>query len=425
MRNWSRTVAWTPGRVEAPATLEGIVRTVDDARRAGRRLRPVGAAHSFTPLAATSGVQLSLHRHTGVVAVADGQATVRAGTRLGALGDELARRGVAQENLGDIDAQAVAGAVATGTHGTGAALGSIATQVAGLRLVTADGELLEISRRRRPELLPGAVVSLGLLGVITELTLEVVDAYRLHYRTSGRDLDDVLADLPRLVRRHRHVEFFWLPYSGRVQLKVQDVSDAPPTPRWRRDVSEVVVENVGLGLVSEIARAVPRLAPRASWLAGRLIGRDEGVAPSHRVFANRRWMRFNEMEYSLPAERLVDAIGELRDLLHRRRFPVTFPIEVRFVAADDLWLSPAHRRDSAYVAVHTYKDTAFRDYFLAAEEIFVAHGGRPHWGKVHSLTAADLRARYPRWDDFLRLREEMDPDRMFLNRYLERLLGLG
>ncbi len=425
MRNWARTVEWEPVRVVEPAGLEAVVHAVDEVRRRRGRLRVIGSGHSFTPLAVTDDTLLRLDRHRGLVRVGGDRATVRAGTKLAELGPALADHGVAQENLGDIDEQALAGAVATGTHGTGADLGSIATQVTGLRIVTGTGDVLEVSGDDDPDLLAGGVVSLGALGVVAEIQLRVVPAFRLHYRTEGRDLDRVLAEIHDLARRHRHVEFFWLPYSGRAQVKVQDVTDRPPTGGVRRWVNETVVENLGLGAMSEAARTVPRLAPAIGRLQGRLIGSDEGVAASYEVFANRRWNRFNEMEYSVPADRVTAVLVELGRVLHERRLPVHFPIEVRFVAADDLWLSPAYGRDSAYIAIHTYRDMPFREYFLAAEEIFRAHEGRPHWGKVHSLGADQLRDLYPRWDDFLALRQRLDPDGIFLNDHLERLLGAG
>lgn len=423
--NWARTVEWEPARLVEPGDLEGIVRAVDEARRTRSHLRVIGSGHSFTPLAATSDTLLSLDRYSGLVSVGGACATVRAGTKLADLGPVLADHGVAQENLGDIDEQALAGAVATGTHGTGAGLGSIATQVRGLRVVTGTGDLLAVSEERDPELLEAAVVSLGALGVVTELDIEVVPAYRLRYRTEGRDLDDVLGQIHDLARRHRHFEFFWLPYSGRAQVKVQDITQREATSGLRRWLNETLVENVGLGLISEVARTFPSLAPRIGELEGRMVGSDEGVASSYAVFANRRWNRFNEMEYAVPVEQVTEVLTDLRELLHSRRLPVHFPIEVRFVAADDLWLSPTYGRDCAYVAVHTYREMPFREYFLAAERVLLGHGGRPHWGKVHSLGPTELRERYPRFDDFLALRERMDPERIFLNDYLTRLFGLG
>lgn len=426
MRNWAGTVRWSPTRCVEPASLREVVAIMRGASAAGETVRPIGSGHSFTPLAATSDVQLVLDRYRGVVGVDRdaGLATVRAGTELHDLGPALAEHGVAQENLGDVDRQTLAGALATGTHGTGARFGTLATQVEGLRLVTPAGEVRELTAEDDPDELAAARVSLGLLGVITEYTLRVEPAYRLRYHHDRRQLDDVLGQIDDLVERHRHFEFFWFPYSPYVMTKAQDRVEEPPRGRLRRDVSEAVLENSALLAVSELARTFPRLSRTVGRLSGRLVGGVEGVDDSHRVFANRRWARFNEMEYSVPRERLVEVLTELRRLIERRRFPIHFPVEVRFVAADDIWLSPAYGRDSAYVAVHAYRGKPSSAYFRAAEEILAGADGRPHWGKVHSLAPDALARRYPRWEDFLGLRERLDPHGTFLNPYLTRLLGL-
>jgi FAD-linked oxidoreductase len=426
MRNWSRTVSWEPRRVVEPEDVEAVADLVRACRGARRRLRVVGAAHSFTPIAATDDTGVTLDHHQGIVDVdhASGTATVRGGTRLAALGEELFAHGLAQENLGDVDRQSIAGAVATGTHGTGGALGSISTQVVALELVTGTGEVRWLTESADRDLLRAAQVSLGLLGVVTQVTLRVRPAYRLRYLAERRRLDDVLADLDELVGAHRHVEFFWFPYSEHVQLKVQDETDEPLSGRVRSVVSETLRENAALWGVSQIGRTFLGLSPALGRLSGRAVGSVTGVDWSHRVFASRRWARFDEMEYSLPREQLPDALRELRRLIAERRFPVNFPIEVRFVAGDDIWLSPAHGRESAYVAVHVAQGKPSREYFRAAEEILAGRGGRPHWGKVHSLSPAALALRYPHWEDFLALRAELDPDGVFLNDYLATTFGL-
>lgn len=425
-QNWSRTVTWEPRRVVEPEDVGEVVGIVQRSRASGGRLRVIGSGHSFTPIAATDDTTMSLDQQQGIVTVDHDAATVtvRGGTRLDTLGEELYAHGLAQLNLGDVDQQSIAGAIATGTHGTGAAHGSISTQVVGLELVTGTGEVRRLREDAETELLRAAQVSLGLLGIVTSVTLKVRPAYRLRFTAERRRLDEVLADLDRLIDEHRHTEFFWFPYSEYVQLKVQDETDEPIRGRARTALSETVLENAALWTVSQVGRTFLGLSPVIGRLSGRAIGRVTGVDWSHRVFANRRWARFNEMEYSLPRERLRSALGELRELLSTDRYPVHFPVEVRFVAADDIWLSPAHGRDSAYVAIHTAEGKPFRDYFRAAEEILAGHGGRPHWGKVHSLSAASLAARYPRWEDFLRVRAEFDPDGVFVNDYLAATFGL-
>jgi FAD-linked oxidoreductase len=424
--NWSGTARWQPSRAVAPPDLESVVRLVDDCRRSARRLRVIGAGHSFTPLVATDDTSVSLREYRGLIGVDRdaGTATVRAGTGLAELGERLWEHGVAQENLGDVDRQAIAGAVATGTHGTGEVFGSISTQVEALRLVTPTGDVLEISPERRSDWLPAAAVSLGLLGVIVELRLRVVPAFHLRYRHEARDLDDLLADLDGFLGGHRHAEFHLLPHGWQTQAKTQDVVDDEPTSRRLRDLNETVIENGVLWLASQATRAVPSLSRAVGRISGRLVGTVEGVDRGHRVFATRRWVRFAEMEYCIPREHLPEALEDIRRTFERERFPVHFPIEVRTVAADGLWLSPSYQRRSAYLAFHVFRGKPHERYFRAMEEIVLAYDGRPHWGKLHTLEGDALRARYPRFDDFLALREELDPDGMLLTPYLERLLGV-
>ena len=426
-RNWSGSVRFTPRRLARPESIEEVVALVRAARDAGETLRVAGAGHSFTPLAVTEGTLVSLDGFHGLLAAdpAAGQATVRAGTRLRALGDALLGHGAAPENLGDIDAQSIAGATSTGTHGTGAALGGLAAQVTGLTLVTGVGDVVECSEKSDPDLLSAARVSLGALGVIVLVTLRVLPAYRLRYRSERMRLDEVVADLDRHLAEHRHFEFYAFPYSPWVQAKWQDPTEEPARDRrLRAFVNDEVMENAAVWTLCAAARAAPRLSARIGKVMGRAVGPYGGVGHAHRVFATPRRVRFNEMEYALPRERLPDVLQEVRATIERRRLRVHFPIEVRFSAGDDIWLSTAYGRDSAYIAVHVFRGMPYRGYFAAMEEIFVRAGGRPQWGKLHSLGAPELRPRYPRWDDVLAARARLDPDGVFLNPHLRHLFGL-
>jgi FAD-linked oxidoreductase len=422
--NWSRLVRFTPARVERPADVAGIVAAVRGSA-GGAGLRVVGGAHSFTPLIETEGTLVSLDRFQGVDAVdrAAGRAVVRGGTRLRRLNADLAAAGVALENLGDIDRQSIAGAVSTGTHGTGLSLGSLSTQVEAMELVTGAGEVVECSPDRDPELFRAAQVSLGALGVIARLTLRVVPEYRLRYRRHREPLEECLARLPERRAAHRHLEFYWFPHSDVVQVKVHDPTDEPARPRRvRRLLEGMLVDNLGFGLLCGLCRMRPALSASVSRFFARAAGTGTDVDRSDRVLVSRRLVRFQEMEYSLPVEEAPAALRALKEWIAAERAPVCFPLEFRYVKADEAFLSPSFGRDSAYVAVHAFRGMEFRRYFDAAEAIFRGHGGRPHWGKLHTLGARELAPLYPCWERFQQARRRMDPGGAFLTPYLRRLL---
>ncbi|WP_425440553.1 D-arabinono-1,4-lactone oxidase [Planifilum fimeticola] len=424
--NWSGSVRFRPKRVLYPASVEDVARIIREAADEGKQIRVVGSGHSFTPLVPTD-ILLSLDRLRGLEAVDKERrlVTVRAGTKLKELGKLLHGHGLAQENLGDINAQSIAGAISTGTHGTGMNFGILSTQAAALTLVNARGEVVECSPDRNPELFKAAQVSLGALGVIVRVTLRVLPRYRLHYRSGRMSLTECLNHLDRYRREHRHFEFYWFPHTDQVQVKFMDETDRAATAGglWSR-FSKWFLENGAFWLLSETARRFPRLCPSISRLSARGVPAVEEVGDSHRLFATPRLVRFNEMEYALPAEKLAEVVREIRETIQRRRFAVHFPIECRYVKGDDIWLSPAYGRDTAFVAVHMYRGMPHEAYFSAVEAIFRRHGGRPHWGKMHSLTAEELSRLYPRWNDFCRIRGEQDPEGRFLNSHLRTLFGV-
>jgi FAD-linked oxidoreductase len=362
---------------------------------------------------------------TGADAAA-GTVTVLGGTRLKTLGDDLLRRGLAQENLGDIDAQTITGAISTGTHGTGVRFGNLSTQIAGMRLVTASGAIRDLSPAADLDTLKAAQVSLGALGVIAEVTLRVVPAKRLRYQTRRERLSSVLDNLERYKRENSHFEFFWLPYTEWTQAKFTNETDEQPTSAnlWT-EFNRVVMENGVYWALSEGARIAPPLSKTVSAVSAWGIAPTTAVDYSHRLFATPRAVRFQEMEYNIPAEAFVPVMTELKRLVERRGYYVHFPIECRFARSDDIWLSPAYQRESAYLAAHMYKGMRYEDYFHDVEQIYQAYSGRPHWGKMHTLDTAALASRYPRWDDFQRVRAALDPHGVFLNDYLRRLFGLS
>lgn len=424
-QNWSDSVRGAPKQVWMPKHDSELIDGIERCAREGRHMRVVGDGHSFTPLAQTDDVLISLDNLQGIIALDPdrGTAVVRAGTRLKLLGDQLQKHGVAQENLGDINVQSIAGAISTGTHGTGVRFGSIATQVVGLTLATASGELIRCSETERPDVFKAAQVSLGALGVIVDVTLRVVPAKRLHFLSRRERVDNVLANLDRYKRENSHFEFFWMPYTPWAQVKFLNETDDPPSPgNVFGTLNKIVLENGLYWLLSETARIAPPTSRTISRISALGIASVSETDYSHRLFATPRVVKFQEMEYNIPAEHFPAVLAEIRAVMAREQFNVHFPLECRFVHGDDIWLSPAYQRESAYIAIHMYKGMPYERYFRAIEPIYQQYGGRPHWGKMHTLDASTLATRYPRWDDFRRVQAALDPNGAFLNDYLRRLL---
>lgn len=426
--NWAATVT-AEVQVAEPATVTGLQQVVADATARGRRVKPIGAGHSFTAIGATDGVQLRLDRLAGIVHAdrASGLVTVHAGTRLGALNAALWELGLAMSNLGDIDVQSLAGAISTGTHGTGAKLGGLATQVRGLDLVLPDGSLLHCDADENPDVFAAARVGLGALGVIATVTLQCEPAFALAAQEAPASLDDTLADLDGLVAGNDHFEFYWFPHTRRVLTKANNrvLPDTPLSPvgRLRGWLDDEFLSNTLFERLNRLTTRRPGLIPRTNDIAATLLSARGYVDRSYRVFASHRTVRFREMEYALPREAVPHVLAEIEAYLARSGEQVGFPVEVRFAAADDVWLSTAHGRDTGYVAVHQYHRRDHEPYFRAVEAIATEAGGRPHWGKLHQRDAASLRGTYEHFDDFVAVRDRLDPGRVFGNEYLERVLG--
>ena len=428
-QNWARSASVRPQRVEFPRTIEAVQRAVSAAAASGMRVKAVGAGHSFTGIAVAPGVLLDLIDLSGLVRVdrERSRVTLLAGTRLHQVPHLLAPFGLAMENLGDIDRQSISGAISTGTHGTGARFGGVATQVVGATLVTASGDLLTVSETENADLLPAVALGLGALGILVDVTVQCVPAFVLHAVEHPEDLGDVLDGLDRRVAECDHFEFYWFPHTDRAMTKTNTrlPESAPrhplaPVGKWVDDTL------VGSGLhqiACSVEKVVPALIPPINRLSVKIWGDREFTDSSTRVFTTSRTVRFREMEYALPAEHVRPAFDALRSLVEERGWRIGFPVEVRFAAADDRWMSTAHGRASGYIAVHRYWREDPTEYFEAVEQIMLSYGGRPHWGKMHTLDAAILRERYPRFDDFAALRDRLDPGRMFQNAYLERVLG--
>ncbi len=426
--NWAGTVS-TDVTVATPGSIAELTRIVAGAHQRGQRVKPIGAGHSFTTIGATDGVQLRLDRLAGIVHAdrRTGLVTVLAGTRLHELNDALWQLGLSMTNLGDIDVQTISGAISTGTHGTGAKFGGIATQVRAMDLVLADGTIRTCSADVHPELFAAARVGLGALGVIATVTLQCEPAFALAAAEAPATLDAVLTDLDEHVGGHDHFEFYWFPHTRRVLTKrnnrVLPGTELRPLGSVRHWVDDQFLSNTVFDRVNRLTTRRPALIPRANDIASRLLSARDYIDRSYRVFASVRTVRFREMEYAVPREAVPHMIGEIETYLARSGERIGFPVEVRFAAADNIWLSTAYGRDTGYLAVHQYHRREHEPYFRAVEAIAQEVDGRPHWGKLHYRDADSLRGTYAQLDEFAAMRDDLDPQRTFGNEYLDQVLG--
>lgn len=427
MKNWSGYWKWEPGQIAYPETEAEVQALVLNALEFKKQIRMIGTGHSFMPLWMTDSIVLSLDRFQGLVQVDKEkcQATIKGGTKLSLLGDLLFEQGMAMENMGDIDSQSIAGTIATGTHGTGKDFGTMSTQVVALKFVNGEGELINCSLDNNPSLFKAAQVSLGLLGVIVEVTLQCVPAYRLILEHKKELLSTVLPSLQQRNGDNRNFEFYWFPYTEMAWTKTSNIAKAQADKVGLMNyVSEYVLENYAFKVLCEFAYRFPSQNVAVSKLSAATISDTSKVFHSHKIYATQRLVRFNEMEYSIPVEAHAVVFKEIVQLLNSRKFPIHFPIENRVVKGDDLPISPASGRDSAYIACHAYAKKNPKPFFKAVEEIFRAYGGRPHWGKMNTLSAKDVADLYPDLPVFLAHRAEQDPDQVFINDYFRNLFGL-
>jgi FAD-linked oxidoreductase len=425
--NWAGDQSCRPLEIARPRSREELVEAIAAAAAAGRKVKVAGSGHSFTEAAMTGETMVKVEALSGVLDADrdSGLVEVGGGTVLADLNEELARLGLAMENLGDIDRQTIAGAISTGTHGTGARLRNISAQVEGVELVLADGSIRHLSAATDPELLRAARVGVGALGAISAVTLRCVPAFDLLRVDSPHPREEVLDTFAERADAHEHFELFTFPYADSALVLERNRIDGPASPRSRRAayINDVVLENWALQVLAATGKAVPKAIPALSRLAGHLASGSRTSDRSDRVFANERRVRFTEMEYGVPRDDGPEAVRRVIEWVHRNEYPVFFPIEMRVAAGDDAFLSPSHERDTAYIAVHQYRGMEWRPYFEAVEEIMDDYGGRPHWGKRHFQTAATLAPRYPAWADFQRARDTLDPARTFSNDYTDRVLG--
>ncbi|EXU63026.1 FAD-linked oxidoreductase [Streptomyces sp. PRh5] len=426
-RNWAGNVMARPTRIVAPSSTQELAEMVRRATAEGLKVKAVGTGHSFTTAAATDGLLIRPDRMAGVRGLdrEAGTVTVAAGTSLRQLNETLSAHGLSLVNMGDIMEQTVAGATSTGTHGTGRDSASIAAQIKGLELVTADGSVLRCSAEENPEIFAAARIGLGALGVVSEITFGVEPEFLLSAREEPMPFDRVMADFEQLVAENEHFEFYWFPHTGNCNTKRNNRSTGPAAPVGRVSgwVDDELLSNGIFQVACSVGRAVPATIPGIAKISSRALSARTYTDIPYKVFTSPRRVRFLEMEYAVPREAAVTVLRELKATVERSGLRVSFPVEVRTAPADDIPLSTASGRETAYIAVHLYRGTPHRAYFTAAEQIMIAHGGRPHWGKLHSRDAAYLAGVYPRFGEFAAVRDRLDPDRLFTNDYLRRVLG--
>jgi FAD-linked oxidoreductase len=426
-RNWTGDEGCRPWEIAHPRSTEEIAAVVARAAQAGMPVRVAGAGHSFTDIVCTQGMLILLDRCQGVLDVdrESGLVRVQAGISIARLNATLAEHGLALENLGDIDAQSIAGAISTATHGTGARLRNIPSQVVALTLVLADGSIFACSEESDPESFLAARVGLGALGVLAEVTLRCVSAFTLCGIDAPAPLDETLARFEELALANDHFEFYVFPHCDTALTRTNNRTERPAEPRGKvvEYANDVLLTNRTFEMFCRIGRRLPNRIPEINRIVTRLAGKSKRVDRSDRIFASPRLVKFTEMEYALPRAQTTEAVKRVLETIERGGFAVPFPIEVRTVAPDDALLSTAQGRESGYVAVHMYRGMQWRPYFEAVARIMDGLEGRPHWGKRHFQTATTLRARYPGWDRFQDVRARLDPEGRFANAWTDRVLG--
>ncbi len=425
--NWAGSVTAHPTRESSPHGVDEVVEAVRSARDRDLTVKMPGSGHSFTGIALTDGVLLRPGAMRGIVGVDRDAMTVTAlaGTPLHELNAALDRLDLSLHNMGDVDEQTVAGAISTATHGTGGHVASLSAQVAGLEMVVGDGSVVHADAEQNADVLDLARAGLGALGILTTVTLRVEPMFVLEAHEVPMRWDRAIAEFDAMADENHHFEMYWFPHTDRLLTKRNNrtVDEAEPLSRFAGWLDDEFLANRVFGWANRVGNARPALVPRINALAGRAIGERRFSGVPHTVFTSRRGVRFHEMEYALPRAVALEALAEVRTLIDHRDWRIGFPVEIRVCPADDVPLSPAYRRETVYLAFHTNTRADHRDYFGQVEGVMRRYGGRPHWGKLHTCTAQELAADYPRWEGFLAMRERLDPERLFTNAYLDGVLG--
>jgi FAD-linked oxidoreductase len=424
--NWSGSVRSTPTDILFPTSEEEIVEIVKKASKEEKKIRVIGSGHSFSRIVEIDEILVSLDKMQGIIScdINEQTATVWAGTKLKSLGDGLFDRGLAQENMGDINVQSIAGALSTGTHGTGRSLGTLSTQILEVTFVNGSGEIITVSESSNKVLYEAICVSVGVVGVFTRVKLRLDKAYKLKEETRKESLDDCLANWNEYSQKNRNFEFFWFPHTDTVQTKTLNFTDEGfKRHGWGKKIGDVLIEHWFFLLLSNMVKWFPSFSKRVAKISAWGIANGSFVDWSHKIYATQRSVRFYEMEYNVPIDHVKEVILDLRSMIIADDIKVHFPIECRFVKADGFMISPAYERDAAYIAVHQFRGMPYQEYFQKAESIFRKYQGRPHWGKINYKSALDFKELYPKWDEFNAIRKQQDPNGIFLNDYLELLMN--
>lgn len=417
--NWSGNQVSYPAERARPRNLEGLVKLL---KETDGKIRAVGAGHSFSGLVPTTETLLSMARFRGIKHINQEtkEVTVGAGTRLASLGEELWENNLAMINLPDINTQALAGAIATSTHGTGQKFGSLSSFVTGLTLVTANGEVMKCSATENKDVFDAARCNIGSLGIITDITMQMRDAYYLKERSEMVPIDEAFERMEKLRLDKRHFEAYGLPHSNHVQIIEFDEVTKEMAESVHQEERDNSAEG-SLRTLSDVIDMMPFLRGTLMKIAPRTVADEERYGPSHKVFGNARDLRFNEMEYTVPAEDGLACFREVLNTIKDKNLDIIFPIEYRYIGEDDIWLSQFYQRPGAAISVHNFHDKPYMTYFAEMEAIFDRYQGRPHWGKVHTKTGQEFAALYPQWQAFTEVRQRLDPNRRFINEYLEKI----
>ncbi len=425
IQNWGRSQSFQASQVLYPASEEEILTILSNATFNKKNVRVIGSGHSWTGLIVTNDILVSLDRWQGIIEMDPNEkwVEVKAGTKLLRLGNDLWARGFSMENLGDIDVQSIAGALNTGTHGTGKDFGTLATQIHSVTIALPTGELIEVSETENRDLFKAAQISLGVLGIITRYKLKIVKAFTLEYTSKTGRINDAIDNFDKYNSEYRNYEFYWFPYTDKVQLKLVSETVKPiQDGGFMRDFNDVVIENIGYYLLSEYSRTHKKFYKPFSKFSAFGVPKGTWRNHSNKIFATKRWVRFKEMEYNVPKERFQECITEIMETIHKRDFRVHMPLEIRYVKADDIMISPANGRDAVYMAVHQYNGMDYEVYFRTIEEIFWKYDGRPHFGKMNTMKKDQFANTYANWVKFSEIQKKCDPNGIMLNDYLKSIL---
>ena len=425
-KNWAGNQRATPKAFHVPASERELVAIVKFAHAAKRRVKVVGSGHSFTAVAVADDILIDLRNYGEFIEVSADRTsvTVQSGIVLADLNERLHREGLAMPNLGDVTYQTIAGALSTSTHGTGQNRTGLAAQVVGFRLIAADGDVLQCASTENQEVFHVGRVGLGALGILSTISLRVVPAFQLQAIEQPMRVSDVLVNIDDLVESNDFFEFYWIPHTGWALTKRNNICDLPSDPprRFAHWWNKIFMENIAFGALCYLGRLRPGLIPRLAKVLPSS-GRVEYVNASYKIFASKRLVRFYEMEYSINRDSVREALERVMKLVDDEGLLLNFPVEVRFTASDDVSLSTSYGRSSAYIAVHVFKGMQYEPYFRAVEKIMMDYGGRPHWGKIHFQSAESLSSLYPEYQRFIEVRNRLDPEGVFTNDYLRRVLG--